>query len=94
MERLNLIKKLKSLVWIPSFQPSWCWYEYQGKKQVKNYSDKEFFKQMNSSVFGKTMEIATKHGDVKLLKIEKRKKLFGAGTKLSYYKVFHWKFVG
>ena len=64
---------LKSLVWIPSFQPSWCWYEYQGKKQVKNYSDKEFFKQMNSSVFGKTMEIATKHGDVKLLKIEKRK---------------------
>ena len=28
---------------------------------------------MNSSVFGKTMEIATKHEDVKLLKIEKRK---------------------
>ena len=34
-----------------------------------------------------------KHKDIKLVTTEKKKKLFGVRPKLSYYKVFHKKFI-
>ena len=42
---------------------------------------------------GKTMENVEKQRDTKLVTTEKREKIFGIITKVSYYKVFHRLFV-
>ena len=64
------------------------WYEYRTKKKEKKDFEKDFFKLMNISDFGKTMESVRKHRETKLVTIEKISNYLLSGQNYQTPKLF------
>ena len=58
------------------------------RTEAKNDFEKDFFKSMNNTVFGKTMENVRNHRDIKIVTTNKKKTRFRA--KLPYTQI-HFK---
>ena len=58
------------------------------RKETKNDFEKDFFKLMNNSVFGKTMETVRTHRDIKLVTSDKRRKILILESNYHLFKKF------
>ena len=69
LKKVHRIIELNQEAWLKEYNDI----NTELRKQAKNGFEKDFFKLMNNSAFGKTMDIARKHRDIKLVTADKRR---------------------